>query len=137
VVVPRGVTHLLTLRQQAIRGGFRESLPEDHSMHSPRTFLEVELRGKLANTRVSRTRDLTKIRGRHDSARCQELRVVENVVELSAQLQVQALGELRILDEGEIPVVDSRAMEEPTIGIPLCANRGGGKGVGIKVEISR
>jgi hypothetical protein len=47
--------------------------------------------------------------------------VIKNVEQLCAELQVEPLGELGVLQYGEVPVVDARTMKESPIGVALLA----------------
>lgn len=62
--------------------------------------------------------------------------MIENVIELPPKLQVHTLRELSVFDDREIPVVDSRSMEEPSVCVALASDSGGSKGIGVEVEIS-
>src|SRR5579863_146607 len=80
-------------------------------------ILEKELRCHLHNAGVARTGDHSK-RGVDLARGILELRMVENVESLKAQLQFLGFGDFGCLQQGYIPVIEARAMEETPRRIP-------------------
>ncbi len=60
--------------------------------------------------------------------------MIEDIEKLSAELQVEALVELCILQDGEIPIVHSGAMKEPPVCVPSLPKSGPLKRTGIEKE---
>src|SRR4029077_11207797 len=72
--------------------------------------LERQLKCKLYQTRIARALDSSEIASvREVPVRLKELRVVESVEQFAAKLQFEALAERRNLEEGDLPIVDSRS----------------------------
>ena len=86
--------------------------------------LEVELAAELQNPRIScagnlsgtariwSTKALTRGRRRQISVYVRPLCVVEDVEEFEAELQPGPLVKVNVLEQGHIPVVDTRSLEE-------------------------
>ncbi len=95
-------------------------------------FLEVQLQRQLTDARCGCPRDLAERRrsgqpGRieaGDAARVQELRVIEQIEELSPELQIEALGDGGVFEKRKVPVVDSGAVEEAAVRIAFGTERG-------------
>ena len=93
--------------------------------------LEKQFQRKLAHACRQSSRNLPeRCRRSHastetgNSARRQELSVIEDVKEFSAELQIEALRDLGVFQQRKIPVVDSRPMEKSPPGIALRAQCG-------------
>src|SRR5258705_9238376 len=91
---------------------------------SERARLEVQLKPKLERPRITGARDLSEVvrvqshtarlSGRNARRHRGKLRVVEEVETFEAKLGPHLLPDVRVLENGEIPIVDSR----PAQGVP-------------------
>ena len=79
--------------------------------------LEVELRADLADARIARAAHQTESAAADVAARIVELRVVEGVEKLSADLESHRFGDPCSLRHAEIGIDDSGAMEETPAGV--------------------
>src|SRR6058998_1066747 len=79
--------------------------------HSPE-----ELGGELKDPRLSRRTYNPEPAVREVSVWSAELSVVEGVERLDPDLQIHAFAELRVLMQSKVPVVETRPMEETTVG---------------------
>src|SRR5215472_16694603 len=87
------------------------------STRSPQARLEVELQGHLTDPWIpgaghnseSAVANVPRGRLKH--------RVVPHVEKLGSELQLEPLRDIRHLVDGQIPVVESRAVEEPPVGV--------------------
>src|SRR5712692_3371013 len=80
----------------------------------PCKLLPVELRADLPDARIVRAVDQTKSAAADVAARTVELRVIENVEELSSNLEGHRFGDSSSLRHAKICVEKSRAVEETT-----------------------
>ena len=94
---------------------------------------KIQLQRQLSNTRVPGTRHLAEGSSGHDATGSQELRVIEDVIKLRAELQVQTFGQQSILEQREIKVIDSRPVKETTIGGSFHSQRSGCKCGGTEI----
>ena len=89
---------------------------------------EQKLRGQLDDARRLGRGHAPKLTGCIDvCAGCIELRVVEEIEELKPHFNPGAFRDPRIFVEPEIPIIDSRAMEEVASGVPHHSALLGGK----------
>src|ERR1700686_3574790 len=88
---------------------------------------KIQLQRQLSNTRVPGTRHLAEGSSGHDATGRQELGVIENVIKLGAELQIQTFGQVRILEQRKIKIIDSRPVKETTIGSSFHSQRSGCK----------
>ena len=66
-----------------------------------------------------------------------ELGVIENVEEFSPKFKIHALVNRRVLVKSDVPIVQSGAVEKPSIGVAYLPNGLRGKRGGVKPLISR
>ena len=92
--------------------------PECRPRHA--TGLPNELRTKLPNTRRPRIRYISEVAAADVSARVCELRMVENVEEFGANLEIHRFLHGNDLGYSEVGVVEARTVEESAIG---CAEK--------------
>jgi hypothetical protein len=103
-----------------VRRGFQGKALSDSSPGL--RLLPVEFRADLTNAGRLRVGDDSEVRGAGDvPARIHKLRVVEDVEEFDTQIKGQILFYLCPLQEPKIGVVESRAVEKPTIGSAECS----------------
>jgi hypothetical protein len=77
----------------------------------------MNLHSELANTRITRTGDITEVAAGEVANRVVKLRVIKNVKEFSPDVHRDALPNVDILKERHIPVVQARTMKEPPVGV--------------------
>ena len=77
----------------------------------------MEFRGNLADTGIIGRRYKAEITAVDQSAGRFKLRVIENVEELKAKIEVQALRDMSILGQSHVPVVQTRTAKEPALRI--------------------
>lgn len=78
--------------------------------------LPVEFRADLTNTRIARIRDDREVVASDVSARINKLRVVEDVEEFETEIESEFLIDRGVLQHAEVGVIESRAVEEASVG---------------------
>src|SRR2546426_8577574 len=92
-------------------------------------ILKKEFQTHLPDARVARAGHITKQAAVEVSGGVVELGVVEKIEELGSELHRHALADPSVLVNGEIPVVETRSVEELPVGIAKSAQRPGDKAV--------
>src|ERR1700758_5260350 len=93
----------------------------------PRVFdsrLEVQLQGKLANASRKSCSNQAKGCRPENSARRQELSMIEQIKEFTAELEIKPFSDSSVLDQGEVPIVYSGPVEKTPSGIAFEAHCG-------------
>lgn len=76
-------------------------------------LLEIQLQRQLANAGRERLLRFTKGRTGIDIALyIRELGVVEEIEEFCSELEIQPLGDMCVLEQSQIPIVDTRPVEK-------------------------
>src|SRR5262245_59952390 len=75
---------------------------------------EDVLQGELDSASIARAEDASELRCVRKAVGKIEIRVVENVEELGAELQSALFGEAKVLEEAEVEVHRSRTKQEAT-----------------------
>ena len=83
--------------------------------------LPVELEADLTDARVTRVGHNAKARIGNISGWIEELRMVENVKKFEAQIERESLINRGSLQDAEVGVVESGAVEKPAVGSPECS----------------
>jgi hypothetical protein len=83
-----------------------------------RGVLKEKLCAELQDARVPGVRNDSKRTGVDLTTRITELSMVENVESFKAELKFLGLGNLGGLQQSHVPVIEARAVEEASAGIP-------------------
>ena len=76
-------------------------------------LLEIQLQRQLANAGCERLLSFTKGRTSIDIAlHVRELGMVKEVEEFCSELEIQPLGDVGVLQQSRIPIVDTRPVEK-------------------------
>jgi hypothetical protein len=95
---------------------------------------KVELHSQLNQARIVSLHKPTEVRRVDIAHRVEELGMVEDILGLEAKLQAGGFGELRILGEHNVHIVESRAVERIAAGIADRTQGGHREIVRIEVE---
>ena len=104
-----------------------------------RPISEQQLEAELnISGRADRVRDHSRARASDGLARKIELRVIQNVEELAAELQVETLGNQELFEDGEVQVGAAGSPQNPSSGVPVSelSRRGprGARRVEVRIE---
>src|SRR5260370_580651 len=102
---------------------------------SPRV-LPVELRADLPDARIARVGDHSEQVAAEVAVRRSELRVVEDVEELTAELNRHGFGNRNSLRHPEIGVQDSGTVKKPAVRSAKASEGCGGERAGEKIRVS-
>src|SRR5262249_11810408 len=84
---------------------------------------ECQPQSELRYARIACAGHLPERSRPESSAHPAELRMVEEVEELRAELQRYLLRQPSLLDEGDVPIVNAWSTHQPTPGVPESAQR--------------
>src|SRR5260370_40685000 len=78
---------------------------------------EVKLRAELQQSRIAIAGHLAIGSRAHRRADTVRIRVIENVVRFRAELEFRALPEVHVLEDRDVPPLESRPMNDPAAGL--------------------